>query len=216
MRRSTAWIFAWMLAALWAANAEAQNLDRIEAVQPRAWAKKGAIVVTPIGAWGLDDPFQLRGGGGARLSYWPRPIIAWTLETTAWAQTSSDASRVAQRELRARFRPVGSLWNATIGAEISAIDGKVTAGSTIVPFECVLRSAVGVGSATEDIDGGAIAVMSAGAGFRWFSGDRWGVETSITWRSFPLARDVGGARESARDSLVTFDLGLPLRIGGTR
>jgi hypothetical protein len=100
------------------------------------------------------------------------------------------------------------------GAEIPAVDGKVAVGRGIVPFELVVRAAMGVAAGTEDVGGQVVAVMVAAAGARWFVGERWGVETTIVWRTAPLVRELDGRAVSTRDAVVAFELGLPLRFGG--
>ncbi len=172
------------------------------------------MVLAPVAGYALDDPFLIRGGGGLRASWWPRSLLALTLDVQGWGQTPSAAARVAQRELRARMRPGASAWFAAAGAEVAAVDGKVAVGRGVVPFELVLRASVGVASGTEDLDGDPVAVVVAAAGARWFAGERWGLETSIAWRTAPLVRELDGRAVSTRDSVVALELGLPLRFGG--
>lgn len=190
------------------------SVDRIESVQSRAWAKKGAGALSATAAYGLNDPFLARGGGGLRATYWPRSLLGLTLEVSGWAQTPSASARIAQRELRARMRSAGSSWVALVGAEMSAADGKLALGETIVPFELMLRLGGGAASSGTDLDSAPALALGAGVGFRWFLSGVVGLETTLSWRTASVVRQLDGQGASARDTVVAFELGLPFRLGG--
>jgi hypothetical protein len=190
--------------------------DLVEAVQARAWTKKGAFALTPLLAAGLDDPFLAQGGAGLRLGWWPRSLVGITIEASGWLQGPSDAARVAQRELRARLRSAGSPWTALAAAEVSAADGKLALGGDIVPFEFLLRLGAGGAAASEEPAGPVSLLLSAGVGMRWFLGASVGLETNLVWRSASLTREIAGQVVSGRDTVVALELGVPLRLGGGR
>lgn len=192
------------------------DYDRIESVQARAWPKRGAFSVAPLGSYAFNDPFLFRGGGGGRLTYWPRPIIGFTLEGSAFAQTPTPSARVAQRELRARMRPTASGWVAMLGGEVSALDGKIALGSSVLPFEGFLRLSAGAAASDEALDSSPALAFGGGVGMRWFVSSWFGLETTLAWRSASIRRDVSGRSVAARDTAVAFELALPIRIGGTR
>lgn len=190
--------------------------DLVEAVQARQWTKRGAFALTPLLAAGLDDPFLLRGGAGLRVAWWPRSLVGFSLEASGWLQGPSDNARVAQRELRARLRAVGAPWTALAGAEVAAADGKLALAGQIVPFELVLKLGAGAAASTAEVVGPVSLLLSGGLGLRWFVGDRLGLETSLVWRSATIERDLAGQAVSGRDTVVAFEVGVPVRLGGAR
>ncbi len=197
-------------------RAQESPRDLVESVQPRAWMKKGSVAVAPFGAWGLNDPFLNRAGGGLRALWWPRPLLGVTLEGSAWGQRPSDAARTAQRELHARLREAASGWSALAGLELTVADGKVAFGSNIAPLELVLRSSLGLCSTTEDLRGHPTTALSAALASRWFMNARWAMETGLSWRTATLERSVDGRPVAARDTLVALELAAVWRWGGGR
>ena len=197
-------------------SAASSPADHIESIQQRAWIKRGAALIEPYANYAFNDPFLLRGGLGARLSYWPRSLIGLTLEASAWAQTPSDDARTAQRELRARLRATGSSWVALGGAEITPADGKLAILGGVLPFELLFRLGVGAASSRDNITSTPAFAMSAGLGIRWFASSHFGVDTSVTWRSASITRSIDGALVAARDTAIAFEIGVPMRVGGGR
>jgi hypothetical protein len=192
------------------------SADHIESIQQRAWTKRGAFLLEPLASFSFNDPFLIRGGAGARASFWPRSLIGLTAEASYWAQTPSDDARTAQRELRARMRATGSSWVAYGGAEITPADGKLAALGGVLPFELVLRLGVGAASSRDAISSTPAFSMTAGLGVRWFASERFGVDTSVTWRSASITRSIDGALVSARDTAISFEVGVPFKFGGRR
>ncbi len=205
-----------MVGGLSAAKALEPPVDRVEAVQPRAWLKQGSVALAPFGAWAVNDPFLSRAGGGVRAFWWPRPLLGLTLEGSAWGQRPSDAARTARRELRARLRPAASGWSVLAGAELSVADGKVAFGSRIAPFEVVLRSALGLCSSTEELRGHPVPALGASVGTRWFLGPSWALETTLALRTATLERTVDGRPAAARDTNVALEFAGDWRWGGMR
>lgn len=192
------------------------GVDRIEAIQPRPWVRNGAVTVAPTFASALDDPFLLRGGIGGRVAWWPRSLLAVSLEGSVWAQSRTAAARVAQRELRARLRPTGSGWFAALAVEVVGVDGKIAGFGSILPFELGLRAGVGGASSRDDFVSSPALSFSAAAVARWFPFRSVGVETSLVVRSATLERTVDGRRFDASDTIVAIEMGMPLFIGGRR
>lgn len=190
--------------------------DRIEAVQTRAWVKRGSFAVAPTIAAGVNDPFLIRGFAGARLTWWPRSLLGFSLEAGALAQTPTGASRVAQRELRARLRPGGSGWIALGTVELSAVDGKVAIGSAIVPFELFIRGGAGMAASRPEFFSEPGAAFAAGLGLRWFARESLGVDAALMWRSTAITRDVGGREVSDRDVMLAFEVAVPFRLWRSR
>ena len=187
------------------------DVDRVEAVQPRAWPKRGGMAVAPFGAWAFNDPFVSRGGGGLRALWWPRSLLGVTLEASAWGQRPSDAAKTAQRELHARLRESSSGWSALAGGELSVADAKVAFGPRIVPLELVLRASIGLAGQE---GGGAATALGGAVSARWFLERRWGLETAVAWRTATLGRSLDGRTVGARDTLVALELSVPVRWGG--
>ena len=173
------------------------------------------MTFTPVFDAALDDPFLLRGGAGARVTYWPKSLVGIGLEASAWGQARTAAAKVAQRELRARMRPTGSGWFAAASLEIVGVDGKIAGFGGILPFEIGLRTGIGAASSRDDFVSPP-AFSFSGAVARWFARDWIGVETSIVVRSAALELVVDGKRTSAKDTVVAFELGIPLLLGGGR
>lgn len=206
---------------LWASVAGAQepapaSVDRIEAIQPRAWVRNGAVTAAPTFASAVDDPFLLRGGVGARVAWWPRSLLAVSLEGSAWVQSRTASARVAQRELRARLRPTGSGWFAALSVEVVGIDGKIAGFGRILPFELGLRAGVGGASSRDDLFSAPSLAFTGAVVARWFHTPVVGVETSLVVRSAALERTVDGRQFDASDTVVAFELGVPLFVGGRR
>lgn len=214
MRTAVGLVVGLWVSVAWAHTPSAT--DRIEAVQTRAWVRHGAIIVTPLTDAALDDPFLLRGGAGVRFAYWPRSLLGFGLEASGWGQTRTSAARVAQRELRARLRPSGSGWLALASAEVVAVDGKVAGFGGILPFELAVRAAFGAASSRDDFVSAPTLAMAAAFVARWFPSERVGVETSIVVRSAALQRTINGQQTSTKDTVVSFEFGVPLRFGGER
>lgn len=216
MRIAVGLIVVLWVSVAWAQTPATAASDRIEAVQTRAWVRHGAVLVTPLVNVALDDPFLLRGGAGVRLAYWPRSLLGFSLEASAWGQTRTSAARVAQRELRARLRPSGSGWLATASVEVVAADGKVAGFGGILPFELSLRAAVGAASSRDEFASAPALAFATAFVARWFPTDRLGIETSLVLRSAALERTIDGRKTSSKDTVVSFELGIPLRFGGQR
>jgi hypothetical protein len=188
--------------------------DHIEAVQTRAWIKRGALTIGPEGSFAFNDPFLVRGGGGVRAVYWVRSLFGLSIDATGWGQAPSEDAIIAQRELRAQLRPTGSSWCALGGAEITPIDGKIAALGGILPFELQLRLAAGAASSRDAVTSSPALALSAGIGARWFLSPLVALDTTVTWRSASITRSLNGASVASRDTVVSFDLGVPLRVGG--
>lgn len=216
MRTAVGLVVGLWVSVAWAQTPEQAASDRIEAVQTRAWVRHGAMLVTPLVNAALDDPFLLRGGAGARVAYWPRSLLGFGLEASAWGQTRTAAARVAQRELRARLRPAGSGWLATASMEVVAVDGKIAGFGGILPFELALRAAAGAASSRDDFVSAPTLAFAAAFVARWFPSTRVGIETSLVVRSAALERTIDGQKTSSKDTVVSFELGVPLRFGGER
>ncbi len=197
-----------------AAPTRASSADYIESVQRRGWNKAGALELSPFAGYGLNDPFLIRGGAGLRVVWWPRALVGLTVEASGWTQTPSEAARIAQRELKAELRQTGSGWALLAGAEVSAIDGKLAFGKRLVPFEIVLRGLIGGETSTEDIHSGPTLALAAAIGARFFLSPAWGLETAFAWRSASLEREIDGRLVPGRDTVVSFQVGFPLRFGG--
>lgn len=212
------WSVGLLVAALWPCGAWADDAvplsDHIEAVQDRAWLKRNSLTLEPESSIAFNDPFLLRGGGGLRAVYWIRSLIGVSLDATGWGQTPTPDAYVAQRELHAQIRPAASAWSVLGGAEVTPVDGKIGAGSTIVPFEMFLRLGVGAAATSEAITGAPTFAFSAALGVRWFLSDRFGLDTSFTWRSASITRSIAGVNSDWLDTIVAFDVGVPFRIGG--
>jgi hypothetical protein len=103
-----------------------------------------------------------------------------------------------------------------VGTELSVADGKVAFGSRIVPFEVVLRTALGACGTTEDWQGHATSIVAASGGARWFLGPSWAVETTLSLRTATLERLVDGWPSSAGDTTVALELAADRRWGGRR
>ncbi len=188
--------------------------DHIEAVQARAWAKRGALTIGPIGSFAFNDPFLVRGGGGLEAVYWVRSLLGLSLDATGWGQAPSQDAIIAQRELRAQLKPAGSTWAALAGAEVTPADGKIAALGGILPFELFLQLGLGAASSRYDVSSSAVFALSAAFGVRWFLSERFGLDTSLTWRSASVTRFINGGAVPANDTVVSFNLGVPLRVGG--
>lgn len=188
--------------------------DHIESVQTRAWVKRNALTLTPMGSFAFNDPFLVRGGGGLRAVYWIRSLIGLSVDVSGWAQAPSEQARIAQRELRAQLRPTGSSWAALGGAEVTPIDGKLAMFGAIMPFELFLRLGLGAASSRDAVDSSPVFAMSAGLGVRWFAASQVGLDLGLTWRSAAITRVLNGSPTASRDTVVSFDLGVPFRIGG--
>ncbi len=219
--RNSVYVSALLLGSMAAAGlAEAQEppslppSDHIEAVQARAWMKRGSFTLEPLGSFAFNDPFLVQGGGGLRAIYWVRSLLGLTVEATGWGQTPSEDAIIAQRELRAQLRPAGSTWAAMGGAEITPADGKIAALGGILPFELLLQIEAGAASSRDSVDSAPALALSAGLGMRWFVSPHVGIDTSITWRSASIVRSINGSSVPSRDTIVSFDLGVPLRLGG--
>jgi hypothetical protein len=197
-------------------HSEENPRDRAEAVQPRAWLKRGSFGLSPFGAWGLNDPFLSRGGGGLRALWWPRPLLGVTLEGAAWGQRPSDAARTAQRELHARMREAASGWSVLAGVELTVADGKVAFGSHIAPLEILLRTSLGACGTTEDVSGDPTSAVAAAVASRWFVNASWAVETGLAWRTATLERTVDGRPVAGRDTFVALEVAADWRWGGVR
>ena len=215
-RRVVAMAGAWLVAsaAAWAQEPAISSADRVEAVQQRSWKKAGSLELAPFAGYGLNDPFLLRGGVGLRAVWWPRSLVGLTVEASGWTQAPSEAARVAQRELKARLRETGSGWAVLGGGEVALVDGKVAFGSALVPFELVVRALLGAESSTEELRSGAVLALGAAVGARFFLWSGVGLETSLVWRSASLEREIDGRVVSGRDTVVSFEVGVPLRFGG--
>jgi hypothetical protein len=217
---SNARIGGLLAAALFSSVARAEDAvavppsDHIESVQNRAWVKRNSLMLEPVGSFAFNDPFLVRGGGGLRAVYWIRSLIGVSVDVSGWAQAPSEQARIAQRELRAQLRPTGSSWSALAGAEATPIDGKLAFFSAIVPFELSLRLGLGAASSRDAIDSSPVFAMSAGLGVRWFMTSHFGLDTGLTWRSASITRYLNGTPTPSRDTLVSFDVGVPFRIGG--
>ena len=208
------------MASLWASRSGAAEgppipaSDHVEAVQARAWIKRGALTIAPVASYAFNDPFLIRGGGGLRAVYWIRSLVGFSLDVSGWAQTPSEDARIAQRELRAQIEPTGSSWAALMGAEIAPVDGKIAVLSSIVPFELFLRLGAGPASSTDAVTSAPALALSAGLGARWYLQGHFGLDTSLTWRSASITRSLNGLPVDARDTVVSFDVGIPFRFGG--
>lgn len=190
--------------------------DRIEAVQQRAWVKRGSFALAPVLDAGFNDPFLLRGSAGLRATWWPRSLIGFSLEAGAFAQAPTGASRVAQRELRARMRAGGSGWLTLASVEIAPVDGKVALAGAIVPFEIFLRGGVGLAASRQEFFSEPGAAFAAGLGLRWFALPAMGVEAALVWRSTSVVREIAGREVSDRDVMVAFEVAVPFRPWGAR
>lgn len=214
VRRAAGLIVGVWASVAWAQQPAPASVDRIEAIQPRAWIRNGAVTLAPTFASAVDDPFLLRGGAGARVAWWPRSMLAFSLEASAWGQTRTAAARVAQRELRARLRPTGSGWFSALSVEVVGVDGKIAGFGGILPFELGLRAGVGAASSRDDFASSPALAFTGAAVARWFYAPIFGVETSLVVRSAALERTVDGRRFSASDTVVSFELGFPFFVGG--
>lgn len=219
--RSGAWALCVWLAATGAVALEsgdrvAESAGRIEAVQQRAWSKRGSFAVSPSLSYGVNDPFLHRGGAALRVTAWPRSLVGFSLEVGGFTQTRSEAARVAQRELRARMRPTVGGWHLMGGAEASALDGKLALFGQIVPFEGYVRLSAGTAFAGEGVVDNPALALGAAAGFRWFLTSGLGIETALAWRTASFVREVNGRPESARDAVLALELSVPWRFGGSR
>jgi hypothetical protein len=207
-----------LVAALWPGGARAddflQPADHIEAVQQRAWLKRNSLMLEPESSIAFNDPFLLRGGGGLRAVYWVRSLLGLSVDASGWGQTPTPDAYVAQRELHAQIRPAASAWSVLAGAEVTPIDGKVGAGSSIVPFEMFLRLGVGAAATSEAITGAPTFAFSAALGVRWFFSNRIGFDTSFSWHTASITRSIAGVSSDWLDSVVSFEVGMPFRIGG--
>jgi hypothetical protein len=192
----------------------AKSADHVEAVQSRAWLKRGAFVLEPTASYAFNDPFLVRGGFGGRVVWWPRSLLGLSVEASGWSQAPSEDARVAQRELRAQLRATGSSWMALAGAEIAAADGKLALGGGILPFELLLRLGAGAASSRDAVTSTPALALSAGVAMRWFLSERWGLDTALSWRSASITRSIDGALVPARDTAVSFEVGVPFRLGG--
>ena len=114
---------------------------------------------------------------------------------------------VAQRELHAQIRPTASSWSALGGAELTPIDGKIALGSGILPFEMFLRLGLGASASSEAVRSTPTFAFAAGLGARWFLTGRFGLDTSFTWRSASITRQINGVATDLRDTIVAFDVG---------
>jgi len=188
--------------------------DRVEAVQERLWGKRGSLFLGPEGSFAFNDPFVIRGGGGGRAVYWIRSLVGLSLDVTGWGEAPSEEAIIAQRELRAQIRPAGSSWAALLGVELAPADGKIAALGGILPFELFLRAGAGWAASRNDAGSSTGLGITAGLGLRWFVSSRFGIDTSLTWRTAAVALSLNGALVPVRDSIVSFDLGLPFRLGG--
>lgn len=188
--------------------------DRVEAVQERAWQKRGAFALAPLAATGLNDPFLLRGGVGLRGTWWPRSLVGLSLEAAGWGQTATASAEVAQRELRARLRPTGSGWMALGQVEVSAVDGKIAGFGSILPFELALRGGLGAVSSREASFAQPSFAISGGVLARWFSTGSTAIETGLALRSASVERRINGRVSSFRDTVVSFEVAVPFRFGG--
>lgn len=190
--------------------------DRIEAVQQRAWVKRGSVALAPVLNAGFNDPFLLRGSAGLRATWWPRSLIGFSLEAGAFAQAPTGASRVAQRELRARMRAGGSGWLTLASVEIAAVDGKVALAGAIVPFEIFLRGGAGLAASRQEFFSEPGTAFAAGLGLRWFALPSLGVESALVWRSTSVVREIAGRDVSDPDVMVAFEVAVPFRLWGAR
>lgn len=208
-----------LIVVFWCAQAFADSptpraADRIEAVQTKVWVRHAAFGIAPLVAVALDDPFVIQAGGGVRLSFWPTSLLGVGVEGSAFGQASTQASKVAQRELRARLKPVGGGWALAAIAEVVAVDGKVAGFGKILPFEMALRAGVGAVSRRNDFHASLTPSLQGALVARWFVGGRVGVETNVVVRTAALESSLDTVTTSVRDTTVAFEIAIPFLLGG--
>ncbi len=193
-----------------------ESSDRIEALNSRAWQKRGSFGMAGFGSYAFNDPMLIRGGGGVRLSWWPRSLVGLSIEAAGGVQGPTNAAKAAQRELKSRLRETGASWNAVSSLELSAADGKAAFGTAIVGFELLLRAGLGVQASEEALRSKPVLASMAALGTRWFLGPRWAFELNLSWRQGSLVRRIDGASVSSRDMVVALEGGVVARLGGVQ